>query len=75
MSIKENLPVYLAAAVGLGPPGLNSVLDIVNPVLQALFTVGQLGVAIITIIYIYSKWKTVGKKSRRSRKGSKDEAP
>lgn len=66
--MKDNFQVSFAAMLGLGSPGLNLVLDIVNPVLQALFTVGQIGVAIVTIIYIYRKWKTAGKKSRRSRK-------
>lgn len=68
MNIKEHLQVSFAATLGLGSPGLNWVLDIVNPVLQALFTLGQLGVAIITILYIYRKWKQAGKKTRRSRK-------
>jgi hypothetical protein len=73
--MKEHFQVSFAAMLGIGSPGLNLVLDVVNPVLQALLTVGQIGVAIATVLYIYRKWKTAGKKSRRSRKSPPNEAP
>lgn len=73
--MKENLQVSFAAMLGLGSPGLNLFLDTVNPLLHALLTAGQIGVAIATVFYIYRKWKTTGKKKRRSRKSPPNEAP
>lgn len=74
MNIKENLQVSLAAFLGIGSPGLNLVIDTVEPVLRAALLLGQFGVAIVTILYIYRKWKQAAKKTRRPRK-SKDETP
>lgn len=69
--MKDNFQVSLAAMLGLGSPGLNLVLDIVNPVLQALFTVGQIGVAIVTIVYIYRKAKNILPKRRKKKETPK----
>jgi hypothetical protein len=73
-ALKEHLQVSLAAIFGIGTPGLHHIIEVAEPVIQAALTVGQLGVAIVTILYIYRKWKQAAKKTRRPRK-SKDETP
>jgi uncharacterized membrane protein YqgA involved in biofilm formation len=73
-SLKEHIQVSLAAIFGIGSPGINHVLEVAEPIIQVALTVGQLGVAIVTILYIYRKWKQAAKKIRRPRK-SKDETP
>lgn len=72
--LKEHLQVSFAALFGIGSPGLNLVIDVVEPIVHMGLLLGQLGVAIVTILYIYRKWKQAAKKSRRSRK-SHDETP
>lgn len=74
-SLKENLQVSVAAAFGIGSPGLNLVLNAVEPALRAGLLIGQLGVAIVTILYIYRKWKQAGKKTRRSTRKTTNETP
>lgn len=60
--MKDNLQVSLAATLGIGSSGLNPVLDVVNPWLQALLLLGQIGVAVVTIWFIYRKAKNTPKK-------------
>lgn len=74
VSLKENIQVAAASVLGLGSPGINHFIEVVEPMLQVLLTVGQIGVAIATILYIFRKWKQAAKKTRRARK-SKDETP
>lgn len=50
--------VYAAALFGFSFPGLNVFLENIEPLLKALVLVGQFGVAAITVLYIYSKWKS-----------------
>jgi hypothetical protein len=73
-SLKEHLQVSLAAIFGIGSPGMNQVIEVAEPVLRMALTIGQFGVAVVTILYIYRKWKQTAKKIRRPRK-PKDETP
>lgn len=50
--------VYAAATFGFGFPGLNVFLENIEPLLKALVLLGQIGVAAVTVVYIYSKWKS-----------------
>lgn len=36
---------------------MNFFLDHIGPALQNLVLLGQFGVAVVTILYVYSKWK------------------
>ena len=65
--MKDNFQVSLAALFGFGSPGLNLVLDVVNPLLQALLLLGQVGVAAVTIWFIYRKAKNVTPKRRKKK--------
>lgn len=61
--------VYLAAATGLTAPDVFTWVRFVenlNPVLDAFVRIGQVGVAVATVFYIYRKAKNIPK--RRSRK-------
>lgn len=60
--MKDNFQVSLAATLGIGSSGLNQVLDVVNPLLQALLLLGQIGVAAVTVWFIYRKAKNTLKK-------------
>ena len=53
----QDSKVYTASVLGLGAPVVNLVLTNLEPVLKALVLLGQFGVAVVTILYIYSKWK------------------
>lgn len=72
-NLKEHAQVSFAALLGVGSPGLNFVLDVVEPILRIGLFMGQLGVAIVTILYIFRKWKQAGKKTRRPARKSSDE--
>lgn len=53
----KDAKVYLASLLGFGAPSVNFFLDHIGTVLQNLVLLGQFGVAVVTILYIYSKWK------------------
>lgn len=53
----KDLKVYSAAIFGLGLPGLNLFFQSWEPVLKGFVLVGQFGVAVVTILYVYRKWK------------------
>lgn len=54
--------VTLAAVAGMGTPdALTLVAEKLNIVVECLVRLGQLGVAIVTILYIYRKWKATKK--------------
>lgn len=55
--MSDQLKVYSAALLGAASPGANLFLDGVTPTLKAILLVGQIAVAIVTTLYIYSKWK------------------
>ena len=54
----NDLKVYSAATVGFGLPSLNLFLENWEPVLKDLVLLGQFGVAVVTILYVYQKWKS-----------------
>lgn len=60
--MRDELKIYAASALGVGAPAANWFLDFVEPLLRVLVLGGQLGVAVVTILYIYSKWKKLHKK-------------
>lgn len=55
--MRDNLKVTAAAILGTATPGANFLFSGVEPVLQVLLLVAQLAVAVVTALYIYSKWK------------------
>jgi len=55
--MRVDLKVYSASLVGTGAPVVNLIFDNLEPLLKALVLMGQAGVAFVTILYIYSKWK------------------
>lgn len=65
--MKDNFQVSLAALLGFGSPGLNLILDVVNPVLQVLLALGQIGVAVTTLWFIYRKAKNIRPKRRKKK--------
>lgn len=55
--MKEQLKVYSAAILGLVTPTLQGIFDFAEPLLKLLLLVGQVGVAVATILYIVQKWR------------------
>lgn len=53
----QDAKVYSAALFGFSIPGMNWFVHTLEPVLNAMVMLGQVGVAVVTILYIYSKWK------------------
>jgi len=49
------MKVKLAAVIGIGSPWLAELLLRLGPVLDFFIKLGQIGVAIVTIIYIWRK--------------------
>lgn len=64
----ENLKVGVAAVLGVGSPAANLVLDNLEPVLKLLLLAGQLGVAVVTILFIHRKWTNAKKPARKPRR-------
>lgn len=71
---RDSFKVTFASILGLGAPSVNWVVEAGEPLLKLLVLAGQLGVAIVTILYIFRKWKNAAKKQnpRRSRKDNDD---
>lgn len=66
----QDLKVYSAAIFGFSLPGANLLMQNIGPVLNTLVLLGQVGVAAVTILYIYTKWKKL-----RSSKNDNDDEP
>lgn len=54
--MSDNFRVTIAAVFGAGSPVTNWFVDL-GPLLNVLLTLGQVGVAAVTILYIFRKWK------------------
>ncbi len=64
----KNWGVTIAAITGIGSPDvLNWVglIESLNPLLDALVRAGQIGVAVVTILYIYRKSKRIPTRRRK----------
>jgi len=65
----ETWKVQGAALFGFSAPGLNLFLKNLEPLLNTLILAGQVGVATVTILYIYAKLKKIrGSKPRIGKK-------
>lgn len=64
----ETWKVKSAAMIGIAAPGVNLFLRNLEPVLNAIILVGQIGVSTVTILYIYKKWKQIPKRRKRTKK-------
>lgn len=54
--------VLSMAVVGLGGPDVaNSFLNNFSSVIEVFVRLGQVGVAVVTILYIYRKWRNAKK--------------
>lgn len=62
--MKEQLKVYSAAVLGFSSPGINLLVNAVEPVLRILLLVGQVGVTGVTILYIVQKWRNARNKPK-----------
>lgn len=58
--IPEWAKVKIAALTGVGVPFI--FVEHVGPVLDVLIKFGQFGVAVVTILYIYAKWRNARRK-------------
>lgn len=63
-NIPDWVKVKFAAIAGISAPWVVSLSDKVGPVLDVAIKCGQVGVAIVTILYIFAKWRKV-KQSKR----------
>lgn len=59
--VPEWVKVKVAAVIGVTVPWLAELFDKVGPLLDGLIKVGQLGVAVVTILYIWAKWRKTRK--------------
>jgi hypothetical protein len=64
----EAVKVKAAALFGFGTPAVNLWLKNLEPLLNTFILLGQIGIAGVTILYIYSKWQKNRKPPRRKRK-------
>lgn len=54
--MNDNIRVGIAAFFGAGSPATSWFLNL-GPALDVLLTIGQVGVAAVTILYILRKWR------------------
>lgn len=60
--MKENIKVGFAAMFGLTSPNLFSIFfEHAEPVLKIALSLGQIGITIVTIFFIYRQWKNLKK--------------
>lgn len=71
MITRDGLKVGAASLFGFGAPGMNLVVEVGEPLLKLLVLLGQSGVALMTILYIFAKWKQAKAKPRRVRRPRK----
>lgn len=57
----EWVKVKCAAVIGVASPWLTDLLTKSGPVLDAAIKLGQVGVAAVTILYIWAKWRRARK--------------
>lgn len=57
--VPEWLKVKVAAVTGVTVPWALEIFAKAGPVLDVLIKLGQFGVAAVTILYIWSKWRKV----------------
>lgn len=51
----DDRTVGLFAAVNVGASGLSKVIESIAPALDLLLTMGQIAVAVVTVIYVWRK--------------------
>lgn len=61
--MSDNVRVAVAAVFGAGSPATNWFLNL-GPVLDILLTIGQVGVAVVTMLYILRKWRDLKSKKK-----------
>lgn len=61
--MNDNVRVAIAAVFGAGSPATNWFLNL-GPVLDIVLTIGQVGVAIVTMLYIVRKWRALKSKKK-----------
>jgi hypothetical protein len=59
--VPEWAKVKLAAVVGIASPWLAELLTKAGPVLDVVIKLGQIGVAAVTVLYIWTKWRNARK--------------
>ena len=59
----EWVKVKVAAVIGVTVPWLTGIFEKAGPVLDLVIKLGQVGVAVATILYILAKWRKVRKDS------------
>jgi hypothetical protein len=59
--VPEWVKVKCAAVVGIASPWLAEILAKAGPVLDVAIKLGQVGVAAVTILYIWAKWRNARK--------------
>lgn len=58
--MSDNLKVAVAALFGAGSPTANWFLNL-EPTLDVVLRAGQIAVAVVTVLYIFRKWKNARK--------------
>lgn len=69
----EDHPVMIFAAANLGLEAVHKWTDLIQPVISSLVSLGQVAVAIVTVIYIIRKTNRLGTKKRRAIKKATNE--
>lgn len=69
----ENHPLILLGSANIGLEAVRKGVDALMPVLSALVLVGQVAVAVVTVVYIVRKTHLLGKRKRRAIKKALDE--
>lgn len=62
--MRDNIRVAVAAVFGAGSPAANWFVNL-GPLLDVLLTAGQVGVAVVTMLYIVRKWRALKSKAKK----------
>lgn len=62
----EDHPVMFFAAANLGLEAVHKWTDIIQPIVSSLVSLGQIAVAIVTVVYIVRKTHLLSKRKRRA---------
>ena len=58
----DSVKVSLAAATGVSVPVLDKLVGTAEPIARMLLLTGQIVVTIVTILYIWRKWRNIKRK-------------
>ncbi len=61
----ETLKVNTFAFLGFSTPAVNLLLKELEPTLNFLILMGQVGITALTVLYLYRKWRLLARRKKK----------